>query len=72
MHGSIGRTQGAWPHIQGRQGIGLTLAIEVARCHGGNIEIEPGQVSGCVVRLSIPVETDAALLRERKSEVRLS
>lgn len=62
----------AWPHINGRPGIGLTLALEEARYHGGNIEIESEQVSGCVVRLSIPVENDAALHRERKPEMRLS
>jgi nitrogen fixation negative regulator NifL len=62
----------AWPHIQGRPGIGLTLALEEARNHGGNIEIESGHASGCVVRLSIPVGKDSALHSERRSEARLS
>jgi nitrogen fixation negative regulator NifL len=57
----------AWPHIQGRAGMGLTLALEEARRHGGNIEIEPKEdAGGCEVRLSLPVQTGVAQHQERK------
>lgn len=54
----------AWPHIVGRPGMGLTLALEEARKHGGSIEIHPGKNAGCEVKLSIPVKGPLSLQQQ--------
>lgn len=51
----------SWPHIRGKAGMGLTLALEEARRHGGDIEFESGQDAGCEVRLSLPLKNHADL-----------
>ncbi len=45
----------AWPHITGRAGMGLTLALEEARLHNGNLEIANQANGGCVVKLTLPI-----------------
>jgi len=35
-------------------GLGLTVARDVVRAHGGDISIEPGRARGTAVRLNIP------------------
>jgi signal transduction histidine kinase len=37
--------------------MGLTIALEVAKYHGGSIEIEPQNLQrhGCLVRLRLPL-----------------
>lgn len=52
----------AWPHISGRSGMGLTIALEEARRHGGNIEFDMEVEFGCAVRVTLPRTTPASLL----------
>lgn len=46
-----------WPHVKGRAGMGLTLALEEARRHGGSIEIESDGHHGSLVRLRLPIDS---------------
>lgn len=45
----------AWPHYKGRQGMGLTLALEETRRHHGTLEILAHAGPGGVVRLTLPI-----------------
>jgi len=56
----------AWPHIKGRAGMGLTLALEEARRHGGGIELESDGQHGCVVRLRLPINVEPHLYESEK------
>lgn len=51
----------AWSHKGNHSGMGLTIAQEVARSHGGNIELveEHKQRQGSLVRLSLPLKQNA-------------
>lgn len=54
-----------WGYVQGHAGMGLTLALEEARRHGGSLEIDCDREEGCRVLLAIPVIVDA----ERSEEI---
>jgi nitrogen fixation negative regulator NifL len=51
----------AWPHITGRSGMGLTIALEEARRHGGNIEFDTEVEFGCAVHVILPRVAPASL-----------
>ena len=59
----------AWPHITGRSGMGLTIALEEARRHGGNVEFDPDLESGCSVHVTLPLVAPAYLLKDESKEL---
>jgi nitrogen fixation negative regulator NifL len=59
----------AWPHISGRSGMGLTIALEEARRHGGNVEFDPELESGCCVHVTLPLVAPAFLLKDEATEL---
>jgi nitrogen fixation negative regulator NifL len=56
----------AWKQAKSRAGMGLTIALEVARYHGGSIEIETENQhrQGCLVRLCLPLQAPRHLTVE--------
>lgn len=56
----------AWRQARPHTGMGLTIAQEVAKQHGGNIEIESQQAyrHGCQVRLTLPLKAPRYLTSE--------
>jgi C4-dicarboxylate-specific signal transduction histidine kinase len=58
-----------WPHVSGRSGMGLTIALEEARRHGGNVEFDPEVESGCLVHVTLPLVAPAFLLKDESKEL---
>jgi nitrogen fixation negative regulator NifL len=56
----------AWQQNRSKAGMGLTIALEVARYHGGDIEIMPENQyrQGCLVRLCLPLQAPRHLMEE--------
>jgi nitrogen fixation negative regulator NifL len=56
----------AWKQGKSKAGMGLTIALEVARYHGGSIEIMPENQyrHGCLVRLYLPLQAPRHLTDE--------
>lgn len=56
----------AWKRARGHTGMGLCIAKEVARQHGGNIELKTQQHygQGCVAHLSLPLKAPRYLATE--------
>ena len=52
-----------WRHLRSRPGMGLTIALEIVRQHGGEIHIESHNAGGCTVHLYLPLNPSAELLR---------
>jgi nitrogen fixation negative regulator NifL len=55
-----------WQHVRARPGMGLTIALEIVRQHGGEIHIETHNTGGCTVHLYLPLNPSAELLRSEK------
>jgi nitrogen fixation negative regulator NifL len=52
-----------WRHVRARAGMGLAIALEIVRQHGGEIHIENHNAGGCTVHLYLPMHPSAELLR---------
>jgi len=59
----------SWPHISGRSGMGLTIALEEARRHGGNVEFDAEVESGCCVHVTLPLVAPGFLFRDESTEL---
>lgn len=55
-----------WKQAKSKAGMGLTIALEVAKYHGGSIEIVPENQyrQGCLVRLYLPLQAPRHLTDE--------
>jgi nitrogen fixation negative regulator NifL len=55
-----------WKQAKSKAGMGLTIALEVAKYHGGSIEIVPQNQyrQGCLVRLLLPLQAPRHLTDE--------
>jgi signal transduction histidine kinase len=42
-------------------GLGLSISMEIARRHGGNIEVSPAEPKGCLFALRLPLNRSAAV-----------
>ncbi len=52
-----------WRHLKSRPGMGLTIALEIARQHNGEIYIDPYYQNGCGIHLRLPVNDQTVFLR---------
>lgn len=55
-----------WKQAKSKAGMGLTIALEVAKYHGGSIEIMPQNQyrQGCLIRLLLPLQAPRQLTDE--------
>jgi protein-histidine pros-kinase len=56
----------SWKQSKSKAGMGLTIAMEVAKYHGGGIEIMPENQyrQGCLVHLYLPLQAPRHLTDE--------